>query len=616
MAAGPVPLVPWDPTNSSGHVAWKCACVSEADIAANGGTWTNNPAREFDATKGVRITGFTASSYLQFDVRPFLNEAALANGVQFSFEIETSKVISFFPSDIYLQGSSVDKGGNLLVDLFSAAQTFSLRFSNEEGSFQEISGLRMFPNPTVSQDEEYRGTVGSYSKNFHTRFIIVFIGRLWQLWVEHQDANGNRTGIVCLTRSGIEMDPTRRKYGLHYRYSGTTAVADLSFVRVFWSANGAPVTAINTYVRNLQIATPAPTQVHHPLFRNIISLGDSYGGALINTGNPPSPLKTNISIVGPSSGRSDHSPFDRAMGRIVHETGVNNYTEQACHFGGGTLLYTYGAARTLSGTQNLPLSYLTSDNAVPSTVVWSANMAIAVGNYVHPNPRNGFIYACTVSDGLAGAVQPTFTTTLNTDVSLDGVTYRCVNYDQNFIEPSGFMRKGYASPSLLMHLGGVNDADLIQRNIDTPGSNLVYSGYSYLNYKDMFDDLWKKWIKSVLDQYSNVKIIIFTVPASAPSLVFVNGIQTANGKQEALNYMNSVYLSAPAYFQSLGPSYHGRVTTVDMKSIGGWNKVGDYPEDYPDTTHPTSERVRRIMTECIYRGIKHMMADGANTVIS
>lgn len=616
MGAGPVPLVPWDPTNSSGHVAWKCACVSEADISANGGAWTNNPARQFDTTKGVRITGFTASSYLQFDVRPFLNEAALANGVQFSFEIETSKVISFFPSDPYLQGSSVDKAGNLLVDLFNAGTTFSLRFSNEEGSFNEISGLRVFQNPTVSADEEYRGAVGSYSKNFHTRFIIVFTGRLWQLWVEHQDTNGNRTGIVCLTRSGIDMNPTRRRHGVHYQYSGTTALAELSLVRVFWSQLGATNTAVNTYVRNLQIAIPAPTQIYNPLFRSITVLGDSYAANIFSTVNPPNPLRTNVSIFGPSVGRADHSPIAVAMGKIFHQTGINHFAEQGCHQGGGTLISTYGSARTLGGIANLPMSYITSDNAVPSSVVWSAGMAIIPGDYVHPTPRNGFVYACTVSDGLAGAVQPTFTTTIGTDVSLDGVTYRCINYDQNFIEPSGFMRKGYARPSLLIQLGGFNDSDFIQRNIDTPGSNPVYSGYSYVNYKEMFEDVWKKWIKAILDQNNGVKLIIFTVPASAPNLIFVNGIQTSAGRQEALDHINSVYLAAPAYFQALGTTYHRRVTTVDMKSIGGWNKIGDRPEDYPDDTHPGGERVRVIQTECMYRGITHMMADGDNTVIS
>lgn len=616
MGAGPVPLVPWDPTNSSGHVVWKCACVSEADIAANGGTWTNNPAREFDATKGVRITGFTASSYLEFDIRPFLNEAALVNGVQFSFEVETSKIISFFPSDQYLLGDSVDTPSNLLVDLFNDTRTFSVRFNNHEGSFNEISGLQLFPNPSAFADEEYRGSISSYMKNFHTRVIIVFSGGIWQLWVEHQDVNGNRKGIVCMTRSGIEMNPVTRKNIMHYRNSSTVTPTNFSFIRVFWSVLGIARTAINTYVRNIQIATPAPTQIHHPLFRNIISLGDSYAGALAGPNAQPSPAKLAGAFVGGSAVRSDHGELDRAMSRIVHETGINTYTSQACQFGGSTLINTYGGSRQFGGTANFPVSYISLDNIVPDSVVWSANMSIIPGNYVHPTTRNGFVYACTASDGQAGAVQPTFTTTLGTDVSLDGVTYRCINYDQNFMESSGFIRKGYARPSLLMHLGGYNDSDFIQRNIDTPGSNPVYSGYSYLNYKEMFEDLWKKWIKAILDQNNGVKLIIFTVPASAPNLIFVNGIQTALGRQEAIDHINSVYLSAPAYFHSLGNFYQGRVTTVDLKSIGGWNKIGDNASDYPDGTHATSERARQIHANCMYLGIKHMMSDGANTVIS
>lgn len=55
---------------------------------------------------------------------------------------------------------------------------------------------------------------------------------------------------------------------------------------------------------------------------------------------------------------------------------------------------------------------------------WAAAAAYAVGAYLVPTTRNGHYYRVTVSDGAAGAVEPTWPTTTGATVNLDGVTYQ------------------------------------------------------------------------------------------------------------------------------------------------------------------------------------------------
>lgn len=59
-------------------------------------------------------------------------------------------------------------------------------------------------------------------------------------------------------------------------------------------------------------------------------------------------------------------------------------------------------------------------------VEWSPNMALAVGDYVVPSNRTGVRYLITVSDGTAGATEPTWPAP-GASVALDGVTYEGVS---------------------------------------------------------------------------------------------------------------------------------------------------------------------------------------------
>ncbi len=56
-------------------------------------------------------------------------------------------------------------------------------------------------------------------------------------------------------------------------------------------------------------------------------------------------------------------------------------------------------------------------------VSWAAGAAYAVGDYVVPTERNGHVYRVTVSDGLAGSVEPVWGTTSGAAVTADGVEY-------------------------------------------------------------------------------------------------------------------------------------------------------------------------------------------------
>jgi hypothetical protein len=131
----------------------------------------------------------------------------------------------------------------------------------------------------------------------------------------------------------------------------------------------------------------------------------------------------------------------------------------------------------------------------------------------------------------------------------------------------------------------------------------------------MFEDQWKNWIKSILDLNPQTKLLILTVPLSSPALALVYGVATAQGRIPALSAMNDVYRAAPAYFHALGASYQNRVITVDLQYRGGWNSIGQFPDDYPDGVHPTGERAKVITANALYSGIKHLLSGGANTVI-
>lgn len=614
MATKTVPIVGWDPNNDSGLVAWSCDCRSEANITAKGGTWTNNPARAFDAEKGVRVTAFTASSFLEFDWRSqVVGEQSFATGYQFSFEIETSKLVAYVANSLYFNGVNEVLGYQRLVSgrtTPGVSNGFDLDIRDQ--AFGEVSGVRFNADANdVDTDHLYAGTFSSYKKNFHTRVIIVRQGRIWQLWVEHQDTSGKRIGLSCLTRSGVDMLSTLDKSGMYYASRAAAPVMQFGGFNLFWSVFGSTRTALNTYIRNIQLVPYAPTQISHPTLRLMATSGDSYSDVLATPGNPPSPGKLATGFVGPSSTRSDFNVVDRCMARITHDTGINTFAMQACHAGGTTILNGYGPSRNF-GLANPNKAYLTNEFSVPTATVWSANMAVAVGDYIRPITRNGFVYVVTASDGLAGAVEPTYSTTIGGVVTLDGVSYTCIDYDHDYVE-AGSIRKGYAKPSLLLHLGGHNDSEYIQHNLN--GSLPVYSGYSYANYSLMFEDLWKKWMKAVLDINPGMKVLIFTVPLSSPGLAIVFSVNTGVGRVPALTAMNAVYRAAPAYFQSLGTAYQNRVTTVDLQNMGSWNAIGDYPSDYPDGVHPTGERALEITANAMRIGILHMMRGGANSVL-
>lgn len=54
---------------------------------------------------------------------------------------------------------------------------------------------------------------------------------------------------------------------------------------------------------------------------------------------------------------------------------------------------------------------------------WTANMALAVGDFVIPSTRNSHVYEVIASDGAAGATEPEWPTDEGDTVTLDGVTY-------------------------------------------------------------------------------------------------------------------------------------------------------------------------------------------------
>jgi hypothetical protein len=612
-----VPLVPWDPNNDSGLVAWSCDCLSEASITAAGGVWTNNPPHEFDPVKGVRVTAYTASSDLRFNVQPYLTDTAnVLQGCQISFEVQTDKLIAYVAGSTYFQGVNATTGGQRLFNTYRPDGTASGMYLNiRDSQFSEISGIYASANIQVDNDQLYIGAISSYKKNFHTRVIMVSMGTLWQLWAEHQDATGKRIGLSCLTRSGFDMAASTEKNGMFYQNKPSAPRYALGFISMLNAVLGVGRQSIDTYVRNIQLVARAPTQIFHPVMRSIVNVGDSYGGLMTYPSGNPNTSKASTAVCGSSVSTADSHCFERALARVVNDTGINTFTANACHYGGSTLIQGYGTARANGGTANLPRAYITNDYVVPAATIWSASMAVAVGDYIRPITRNGFVYVVTVSDGAAGVTQPIWTTTLGTTVTLDGVTYECIDYDQNYQEASGHIRKGYAKPSLLLHYGGYNDADFIQRNIDSGGTNAPWAGYGYADSIEQFVTLWRLWIKAILDQTPGMKLLIFTLPC-APYAIYVNAIATAVGRKEALDAINAEYRSAPAYFHALGAAYQGRVSTVDLQKMGGWNAIGDYPDDYPDGTHPTGERALEITSQAIYKGIRHFLSGKANAVLS
>ena len=54
---------------------------------------------------------------------------------------------------------------------------------------------------------------------------------------------------------------------------------------------------------------------------------------------------------------------------------------------------------------------------------WYASMAVVAGEYILPSVPNDHYYKATVSDGTAGATEPTWPTTSGGSVTADGVTY-------------------------------------------------------------------------------------------------------------------------------------------------------------------------------------------------
>lgn len=57
-----------------------------------------------------------------------------------------------------------------------------------------------------------------------------------------------------------------------------------------------------------------------------------------------------------------------------------------------------------------------------SETEWTANMALAVGDYVVPPDRSGIRYLITASDGAAGLTEPSWPAS-GASVTIDGVTY-------------------------------------------------------------------------------------------------------------------------------------------------------------------------------------------------
>jgi len=56
-------------------------------------------------------------------------------------------------------------------------------------------------------------------------------------------------------------------------------------------------------------------------------------------------------------------------------------------------------------------------------MTWTAALVLVVGDLVVPRVRNGHYYRVTVSDGAAGATEPTWPTSSGAAVTADGVTY-------------------------------------------------------------------------------------------------------------------------------------------------------------------------------------------------
>lgn len=640
-----VPIVSWDPTNATGLVAWSCTCMTDAIITAKGGTWRNSAPHSYDATYGMKLDSYLAGTTdLLIDLNGQISDFVNVPNFQLSLDIQTDQLIGYIASTVYWTGVNASPGNMPFITGYETGFANAWQMLIREAAFGGISNLDIYCNVTTNSNQKFLAGISNFSKNYMTRVILVRAMAMYQLWVEHQDTAGNRIGLALLCQWAVDNAASQGGYGSWFVSPSTTLAKGLRYLQMFGNGNGATRTAFGCYVRNIQLVTQAPTQTYSPLLRSQCSFGDSYaaGLSLMGIGTNPKPARNGTGTMNtiPSSDSSgDAGTMVRAFAKIAQRTGILNRQSVACDWGGSTILQGYGSDRgSCGGSATSPyrnfMHYMTTDFMTPCGVGaatatqlnWAAATVYAVGTVVSPLVKNGYVYVCTAvtGDATSGGSAPTWagfqgngTGTVITD---NNVTWLTLAYDMLYTE-SNFVRKGYYSPSLMLHYGGYNDADYIQRNLNGVSGMAMYVGYAYADYGAMFTALHRLWIKSMLDLYPSLRVLLITIPV-APNAASVNNSVTTLGRVPAINVINSTYLAEPDYFQSLTPTlasvpYAGRVFTADYATYTGRTSlaVANYT-DFPDGTHPTGPYMIEAMTECVAQSAAYMMGSpAANAII-
>lgn len=628
-----IPLLGWDPTNPL--VAWFCDCKSDASLAGKGGVWRVGQPHSYDPVLGMaRTTYVSGGSDLLFDFNGFLNYSAVLN-YQLSFDVETAYITAYLPNSPYFKGI-IGAGTHPLIGIFDDgfAHGNVIQFGNNgDGT---TSGLIAHLGSSVGNLGKWVGGISNLNKNAMTRLIFVRCGKLFQVWVEQQDANDKRIAAILLTESGISIDPSLGFNGTWFKQTAADQPVGFRYMQMFADGGASNLTALNCHVRNMQLVLSAPTETYHPALRLIAGTGDSYGTYFSTTGNESDTTNTRSSSMGNPVAQdlssSDTNTMVRALGKLKHETGILNHACITMHFGGNTVIK-YGPYRNTPGFSNKNMTYLTTDfrtacgNGLPTkTQLIRANTtAYNIGDMVALSPSNGSVYACSAA-GTSAASPPAFNTAEQSTTVDGGVTWTNVDYDMNFAE-SGIVRKKFTNPSVLLHMEGFNDADFIQQNLNNPAVYSIYAGYggAYANAFLMWDALWKLWVQSLLDLYPELILILFTIPI-APNAVQLAGVvdPTGIGRVPAINMINGTYRSAPAYFQALTPTnpvvgYAGRVHCLDFARDTGITSLAISnvnPSLFPDGTHPSSKKLFDILINTIVRGLKLAMSGTKTNQIS
>ena len=630
-----IPLLGWDPTNPL--VAWSCTCLSDAAITAAGGTWRAAAAHDYHATYGARRTAYAAGAVdLLFDFNGLIAFLEVPN-YQLSFDIQTDQLVAYLANSVYFNGINA-AGPVPLLNIYNNGFAITSSFQIRVNAFANVSGLSVSLGAPIGNTGKWVGGISNLSKNFMTRVILVRNGKLMQIYVEHQDSSGSRIGIPLLTDSGQDMNVA---LGYNGNYNIMTAAAQpmgIRYLNFFVDGGSQALTALNCYIRNIQLIKSAPTNTAHPALRSIASIGDSYASVFAIGGNGPNPANTNsgtLSAVTSDLISSDTNTFVRALGIVKHKTGVLNHITVPCEQG-GTTLCVYNSDRAILGTPNKKMTYLTTDFLVPcgagaptKTQLARANSTpYAIGVFVVPATANGFVYTC-LTQGTSAAAPPTFnipagsaapTTAANTT---DGtVTWKCIGYDHKFAT-SGVVSQKYLKPSILWQFAGFNDCDYIQQNLNNPLSLPMFAGYNYANNYVMYDALWKLWVQSLLDIYPEMIFLVLTVPI-APNALLINGTTDplGLGRVPAINLVNGTYRSAPAYFQTLTPSnsyvsYKGRVHCIDYaRATGITSLAASSLANFSDGTHISGRYMLDKMVNAMVSGIETAMAGGTTNYVT